>query len=75
MVKSASVNLLRTIWICNIFSVIPLPIKKRKKEDFSRAGKTPGQTKLFFAKKIIFFRYVIVYTVAISFCIMSIKLF
>ena len=55
MVKSASVNLLRTIWICNIFSVIPLPIKKRKKEDFSRAGKTPGQTKLFFAKKIIFF--------------------
>ena len=55
MVKSASVNLLRTIWIFNIFSVIPLPIKKRKKEDFSRAGKTPDQTKLFFAKKIIFF--------------------
>ena len=52
MTKSVSVNLFRTIWICNIFSVIPIPAKKRKKEDLHRAGEVPGQTNLTFPKKI-----------------------
>ena len=50
--KSASVNYFKTIWICCIFSVIPMPASKRNKEDLHRAGKAPSQTKLTFLKKI-----------------------
>ena len=53
MAKSAaSANLFRTIGICNIFSVIPIPTNKSRKEDFHRAGKAPGQTKHTFVKKV-----------------------
>ena len=40
MVKSASVNIFKTIWICY------MPTDKRKKGNLHRAGKAPGQTKL-----------------------------
>ena len=52
MTKSVSVNLFRSICICKIFSVIPIPAKKRKKEDLHRAGEAPGQMNLTFSKKI-----------------------
>ena len=47
MAKSASVNIFRSIWICNTFSVTPTNIKK---EDLHRAGKSL----VTFAKKIKF---------------------
>ena len=30
--KSGSVNLFRTVWVCNIFSLKPIPNNKRKKK-------------------------------------------
>ena len=51
MTKSASVNIFRTIWICNIFSAIPIPSSKCKKEDLYRAGKAPFAGKTYFCEK------------------------
>ena len=51
VVKSAFVNLFRIIWMCYIFSVIPMPTRKCKKEDLHGAGKTPGLNKTYFCKE------------------------
>lgn len=52
MVKSNFVDLFRNIWLCHMFSVIPMQTNKRKKEYLRKADKTPSKKKLTFDKKI-----------------------
>ena len=52
MAKSNFVDLFRNIWLCHMFSVIPMQTNKRKKKYLRKADKTPSKKKLTFDKKI-----------------------